>query len=849
MFEKLFGDPNKKYLNKIQPLVDKINKLESEFEHFSNEELKNKTEKFKQKITEYGGQSSVVLEEILPEAFACVREAAKRTLKQRHFDVQLIGGIALHQGKIAEMRTGEGKTLTATLALYLNALSGKGAQLVTVNDYLARRDMVWMGQIYNFLGLSVSCINHEKSFIYDPEYQNNDKDQVRDALGNFEIVENYLKPCSRKEAYSADILYGTNNEFGFDYLRDNMAYEKSQIAQSDLSAGRQGYNYAIIDEVDSILIDEARTPLIISAPDVESADLYKKFSKISPQLKKDIDFKIDEKTRAATLTNEGMDKIEKILGMGNIYEETSIQIVHHVEQALRAEFLFKKDKDYVVKDGEVMIIDEFTGRMMPGRRYSGGLHQALEAKENVIVQKESKTLATITFQNFFRMYKKLAGMTGTALSNAEEFDKVYKLDTIVVPTNNPMIRRDLPDKIYKTEKGKFKAIVEEIKQLHKKGQPVLIGTISIEKNEHLGTLLKREGIKCEILNAKQHEKEGAIVAQAGKLEAVTVATNMAGRGVDIVLGGNPQSTEGAQKTKELGGLHVLGTERHEARRIDNQLRGRSGRQGDPGSTQFFVSLEDELMQRFGADRIKNLMDMLKVPEDQPIENKMISSAIEKAQAKIEGYNFDVRKHVLDYDEVMNKQREAIYGMRKEILFESTDEEIHNKVKELMSEDEYDQYCAKLGKPAVTRHNFEDVGGKQAGPPQSEGLGGDLPENEVGNLEKFVMLRTIDMLWMEHLETMECLRDSVSLRAYGQRDPLVEYKNEGHRLFGHMMNEINNSIVEMLLKVELKPQAGNSMQKTGNRKTVGLPTEASAKVGRNDPCPCGSGKKYKKCHGA
>ena len=761
----------------------------------------------------------------MPEAFAVVREVAKRTLKQRHFDVQLIGGIVLHQGKIAEMKTGEGKTLTATLALYLNALEGKGAQLVTVNDYLARRDMVWMGQIYNFLGLSVSCINHEKSFIYDPAYAKTvagkpelELDAERDELGKFKIVEDYLRPCTRKEAYEADILYGTNNEFGFDYLRDNMAYDKSQIVQKI-------YNYAIVDEVDSILIDEARTPLIISAPDVESADLYKKFSKIVPQLKKDIDFKIDEKMRAATMTNEGMDKIEKVLGIGNIYEETSIQIVHHIEQALRAEFLFKRDKDYVVNNNEVIIIDEFTGRMMPGRRYSGGLHQALEAKENVLVQKESKTMATITFQNYFRMYKKLAGMTGTALSSAEEFDRVYKLDTIVIPTNNPMIRQDLQDQIYKTEQGKFKAIIEEIKQRHKNGQPILIGTISIEKNEYLGALLKREGIKCEILNAKQHEKEGAIIAQAGKLGAVTVATNMAGRGVDIVLGGNPQDIEEAQKIKELGGLHVLGTERHEARRIDNQLRGRSGRQGDSGSTQFFVSLEDELMQRFGADRIKNLMDMLKVPEDQPIKNKMISSAIEKAQAKIEGYNFDIRKHVLEYDEVMNRQREAIYNMRKEILFNSTDEEIHNKVKELMDDEGFKEYGEKI-----------------------KGLSAD----EIGNVEKFVMLRTIDMLWMEHLETMECLRDSVNLRAYGQRDPLVEYKNEGHRLFKQMMNEIDNSIVEMLLKVELKPNNQDTRNKiqTNNNNQI----SKSKHIGRNDPCPCGAthadGRpiKYKHCCG-
>jgi preprotein translocase subunit SecA len=825
MLGKLFGDPNKKYLNKIQSIVDKINKLEFEFEHFSNEALKQKTEEFKNKIKNYGGQSSVILNDILPEAFAVVREVAKRTLKQRHFDVQLIGGIVLHQGKIAEMKTGEGKTLTATLALYLNALEGKGAQLVTVNDYLARRDMVWMGQIYNFLGLSVSCINHEKSFIYDPAYAKTvagkpelELDAERDELGKFKIVEDYLRPCTRKEAYEADILYGTNNEFGFDYLRDNMAYDKSQIVQKI-------YNYAIVDEVDSILIDEARTPLIISAPDVESADLYKKFSKIVPQLKKDIDFKIDEKMRAATMTNEGMDKIEKVLGIGNIYEETSIQIVHHIEQALRAEFLFKRDKDYVVNNNEVIIIDEFTGRMMPGRRYSGGLHQALEAKENVLVQKESKTMATITFQNYFRMYKKLAGMTGTALSSAEEFDRVYKLDTIVIPTNNPMIRQDLQDQIYKTEQGKFKAIIEEIKQRHKNGQPILIGTISIEKNEYLGALLKREGIKCEILNAKQHEKEGAIIAQAGKLGAVTVATNMAGRGVDIVLGGNPQDIEEAQKIKELGGLHVLGTERHEARRIDNQLRGRSGRQGDSGSTQFFVSLEDELMQRFGADRIKNLMDMLKVPEDQPIKNKMISSAIEKAQAKIEGYTFDIRKHVLEYDEVMNRQREAIYNMRKEILFNSTDEEIHNKVKELMDDEGFKEYGEKI-----------------------KGLSAD----EIGNVEKFVMLRTIDMLWMEHLETMECLRDSVNLRAYGQRDPLVEYKNEGHRLFKQMMNEIDNSIVEMLLKVELKPNNQDTRNKiqTNNNNQI----SKSKHIGRNDPCPCGAthadGRpiKYKHCCG-
>jgi preprotein translocase subunit SecA len=818
MFEKLFGDPNKRYLKRIQSLVSRINKLEPEFERFSIEELKNKTQELKKRLPE--DCPPAILDDILPEAFALVREAAKRTLNQRHFDVQLIGGIVLHQGKIAEMKTGEGKTLTATLPMYLNALSGKGAHLVTVNDYLARRDTVWMGQIYYLLGLSTGCIVHDNAFIYDPNYKQiegeglKEADQERDEKGGFKVVQEFLRPCTRKEAYNCDILYGTNNEFGFDYLRDNMAHNKEEMVQRD-------YYYAIVDEVDSILIDEARTPLIISAPDEESADLYKKFAKIVPQFKKDTDYKIDEKTRSATLTNEGMDKVEKTLGVGNIYEEKGIQLVHHLEQALRAEVLFRKDKDYVVKNGEIIIVDDFTGRLMPGRRYSGGLHQALEAKEGVLVQKESKTLATITFQNFFRMYKKLSGMTGTALTSAEEFNRVYGLEVISVPTNKSMVREDLMDKIYKTESGKLRALVEEIKQRHATGQPILIGTISIEKNEHLGALLRREGIQCEILNAKQHEREGAIIAQAGKLGAVTVATNMAGRGVDIVLGGNPEDdSERSRKVREVGGLHIIGTERHEARRIDNQLRGRSGRQGDSGSSQFFVSLEDELMTRFGGERIKNLMDMLKVPEDQPIENKMISKAIESAQSKIEGYNFDIRHHVLEYDQVMNKQREAVYRMRKEILF-GKDEEIFGKIKDLLNDEEFKQYIEKFK---------------------------DFPERDRANLERFVMLRAIDMLWMEHLETMECLRESVSLRAYGQRDPLVEYKNEGRRLFSHILNEINNVIVEMLMKVELKHQAPSSKFQTNsnNQNTKYQIRDTKHKVGRNDPCPCGSGKKYKKC---
>jgi len=791
---KLFGNPNERFLRKLQPIVEKINQLESKFEHFSNEELRAKTNEFKKQI-----QDGKTLDDILPEAFAMVREAAKRTLNQRHYDVQLIGGIVLHQGKIAEMKTGEGKTLAATLPLYLNALSGKGAHLVTVNDYLARRDTVWMGQIYDALGLSAGCINHEASYLYDPSVKVSDvqsTDKERDLLGGFKIVHDYLRPCARKEAYSADITYGTNNEFGFDFLRDNMVYDSSQRTQRD-------FHYAIVDEVDSILIDEARTPLIISAPDMESPKLYEQFARMVPQLREDVDYKVDAKDRAVTLTNEGIDKIEKILGLENIYDAAGVRYVHYLEQSLRAHALFKRDKDYVVRDGEVIIVDEFTGRLMPGRRWSDGLHQAVEAKERVRVREESKTLATITFQNYFRMYEKLSGMTGTALTNAEEFDSVYKLDVVVIPTSKPMIRKNLPDRIYKNEAGKFRAIIKEIKERHEKGQPILVGTISIEKNELLGALLRKEGIHCEILNAKQHEREGAIIAQAGKLGAITVATNMAGRGVDIVLGGNPQDPEQSRRVCEVGGLHVIGTERHEARRIDNQLRGRSGRQGDPGSNQFFVSLEDELMRRFGSDRIKKMMETLGVPEDQPIENRFISNAIEKAQARIEGYNFDIRKHVLEYDDVMNKQREKIYGMRREILAGS-DEEIEKKFKELLSEEELKQ-C----------------------------------EEKIKNFGKFLMLNVIDNFWMAHLDNMSHLRESVGLRAYGQRDPLVEYKNEGHRLFKKLLEDINFAIGETLIKAEFK------------KSPASVPTSSElrrGKVGRNDPCPCGSGKKYKKCHG-
>ncbi len=807
ILNKIFGDANEKYLKKLQPLVDKINSLEPKFEVFSDEELKQKTNEFKKRLVK--GES---LDALLPETFALVREAAKRTLNQRHFDVQLIGGIALHQGKIAEMKTGEGKTLAATLSASLNALTGEGVHIVTVNDYLAKRDTVWMGQIYHALGLSVGCIVHDAAYIYDPNLDEA-TDRERDAKGGFKIVESYLRPVSRKEAYGADITYGTNNEFGFDYLRDNMVYDLSQQVQ-------RGFNYAIIDEVDSILIDEARTPLIISAPDSESTKMYREFARIVPQLKESIDYSVDEKMRAVSLTDEGITKVENILGVENIYEERGIRQVHHLEQALKAHILFKKDQHYVVKEGQIVIVDEFTGRLMPGRRYSDGLHQAIEAKEGVEVQRESRTLASVTFQNYFRLYKKLAGMTGTAATSAEEFYKVYKLEVIIVPTNLPMIRKDLADQVYRTEQGKFKAIIEQIKKKNQKGQPVLVGTVSIEKNEYLGKLLEKEGIPHQILNAKHHEKEGEIIAQAGKIGAVTIATNMAGRGVDIVLGGNPPDQEEAKKVIELGGLHIIGTERHEARRIDNQLRGRAGRQGDPGSSQFFVSLEDDLMRIFGGDKIKSLMKMLKLPEDQPIEAKIVSGAIETAQTKIEGFNFDTRKHLLDYDDVMNKQREIFYRKRKEIL-EKSENSLRTYILELIK------------KSGFSREDYEKK------------------EKEIGlenmrQIERIFCLRTLDIFWIDHLSQMEELRDSVRLRAYGQRDPLIEYKNEGHRIFQEFLLAVENKIVQAIFRAQ--PAAVPLV-----RADTYVDSRPKAKIGRNDPCPCGkinpqTGKpiKYKKC---
>ena len=821
---KIFGDANERYLKSTKPIVEKINSLEPKFERFSDEELKGKIKEFRERIKK--GES---LDSLLPETFALTREAAKRTLNQRHFDVQLIGGIVLHQGKIAQMLTGEGKTLAATLPACLNALPGKGVHIVTVNDYLARRDTVWMGQIYHLLGLSVGCLNHEQAFLYNPDYKKPDeeKERIRDRLGGFRVVQDFLEPCPRKEAYLADITYGTNNEFGFDYLRDNMAYSPTRLVQREL-------NFAILDEIDFILIDEARTPLIISAPDVEASKMYKEFSKIIPFLKAEIDYEVDEERRVVTLTEKGIEKIEKILGVENIYTQAGIDYLHHLEQALRAQAvsvsdgkpLFAKNRDYIVKNGRVIIVDEFTGRLMPGRRWSGGLHQAIEAKEGVEVLPESRTLSTITFQNYFRLYKKLAGMTGTAITSAEEFDKVYGLDVICVPTNKPMIRKDLPDRVYSTESGKFRAIIREIKERHQKGQPLLVGTRSIEKNEYLARLLEKEGIPCQVLNAKNHEKEAQIIAQAGKLGAVTVATNMAGRGVDIILGGNPPDPEEAKKVKELGGLHVIGTERHTAKRIDDQLRGRAGRQGDPGSSQFFLSLEDELLRIFGGDRIervKSLMKKANFPEDQPIESNLVSKAIKAAQAKIEGLHFDARSNLLDYDNVMSRHREAFYRKRREIL---------------------------MAPPEILRDIIVQIWQKQGFKLEDfTRLERQIGKENFLKIAKALALRVLDFYWMRHLEDMEWLRESVKLRAFGHMNPLVEYKTEGYKIFQEMISESELSLVKALSRIKTIEQFAPSPQLSEPKARIvsNRPMRTGEnKPGRNDPCPCGSGKKYKKC---
>jgi preprotein translocase subunit SecA len=823
LLKKIFGDQNSRVLKEIHPIVEKINSLEKEVSLLSNEQLKNKTSEFKERLLK--GET---LDEILPEAFALVREAAKRTLNQRHFDVQLIGGIILHRGNGAEMRTGEGKTLVATLPAYLNALEGKGVHIVTVNDYLSRRDAVWMGQVYSLLGLSVGVINHEASFVYDTNHNNLDSE--RDVTGSFKVVGDFLRPCTRREAYMADITYGTNNEFGFDYLRDNIEYDPARIRQRD-------YHYAVVDEVDSILIDEARTPLIISAPTVESEKLYEKFSGIAEKLQPETDYTIDEKLKAITLTDEGINHAEQMLGVENIYTDKGIKYVHHLETAVRAKALFHLDKEYVVRNGEIIIVDEFTGRLQPGRRWSEGLHQAIEAKEGVPVQKESRTFASITLQNYFRLYKKLAGMTGTAMTSAEEFYKVYGLNIVEVPTNLPTQRNDKNDLIFQTEHGKFTAAARQIKELNKTGRPVLVGTASIEKNELLSKYLQREGIQHQILNAKNHEKEGEIIAQAGKKGAVTIATNMAGRGVDIKLGGNPATTEDCEEVKKLGGLFVLGTERHEARRTDNQLRGRAGRQGDPGETQFYVSLEDTLMRVFASDTIKKMMGRFGIPEDQPIENYLITRSLETAQTKIEGFNFDARKHILEFDDVLNYQRKIVYERRRKILL-GTNEDAQDYLNDLLKDAPED--IAKM----------IDEKKKEAG-----------LDHFIFSFRRIV-LQTIDMFWVDHLEMMDYMRSSVNLRAYGQRDPLTEYKREGLRLFKEMELSIREEILKMIPAIaapltvtfeqpkemkEIHDQAValGAQSKEGEKKLEFVPAKAD-KVGRNDLCPCGSGKKYKHC---
>jgi preprotein translocase subunit SecA len=953
---KIFGDPNQKVINDLKPLVTQVNEFEKNIAALSDRRLFDKSENFKKIIknnlakinpelekikNELAGISSpedreqvkssykilhaTIFEDNLPEILAVIREAIKRTVKQRAFDVQLMSAMVLHQGKISEQKTGEGKTLSSVLSAYINALEGKGVHIITVNDYLAKRDAGWYGTALNMLGLSVGCITHEQAFILDKQYT---ADNVQDERLS------HLRPVARKEAYQADITYGTNNEFGFDYLRDNMVPDLQYMVQRDL-------HFAIVDEVDSILVDEARTPLIISAPAEESTQKYYQFSQLVEKLEESSDYNIDEKMRAATLTEVGIAKMEKWLGLENIYEAGGIETVHHIEQALKAKTLFKKDRDYVIKEGEIIIVDEFTGRLMFGRRYSEGLHQAIEAKENVDIKQESQTMATITFQNYFRLYDKLSGMTGTAATEAEEFHKIYGLEVVVIPTNKPMIRQDKPDSIYKTTLGKYQAIVREVKLRHELGQPLLIGTISIERNELLSQMLEREGIKHNLLNAKNHEKEAQILAQAGKLGAVTVATNMAGRGVDIILSGIPVNPEDQSKVKQLGGLHVLGTERHESRRIDNQLRGRSGRQGDQGSSQFFVSMDDDLMRIFGSDRIKSMMDRLGLPDDMPIENKLISRSIESAQKKVEGHNFDIRKHLVEYDDVINKHREVIYRKRREILDlsllsgnpanseanhlrEKIFELIENEIEQVVSfhtsaDDEHSWNLDEIYEVIDTifpvrledRVRLEDIREKAGDKLRDAEARTDiiqyvvsLANNAYDNLEqkigdkrtvsiveKAVYLRAIDTLWVEHLDLMDHLRKGIGLRGYGQRDPLIEYKKEAYRLFNDLISSIQKNVVYTIFKVSANiqntqksltdrqqvlsappktsdemPQSpyqnmsvaqSNQGQSVPKKDAVGSTRQTIAgnlvsaegkKIGRNDPCPCGSGKKYKNCHG-
>jgi preprotein translocase subunit SecA len=836
LLTKVFGSKNDRELKKLQPTVENINAFEPEIQALSDEQLKAQAVLFRQRLEK--GES---LDDILPEAFATVREASVRTLKMRHFDAQLIGGIVLHQGKIAEMKTGEGKTLAATLPAYLNALSGKGVHIITVNDYLARRDTEWMGNIYNFLGLSVGSILHG------------------------------LDDVERKAAYGADITYGTNNEFGFDYLRDNMKFDLESVVQGEL-------NFAIVDEVDSILVDEARTPLIISGPAEKSTDLYYQVNGIIPRLVKDKDYTIDEKARAAVLTEEGVARAENILQVDNLYDHKNIELLHHINQALKAYALFKRDVDYIVKNGEVIIVDEFTGRLMPGRRYSEGLHQALEAKENVRIENENQTLATVTFQNYFRMYNKLSGMTGTADTEAAEFKKIYNLDVSVIPTNMPMIRNDFPDAIYKTRREKFNAVMDEIEQLHKKGQPVLVGTISIDVSEDLSKKLKKRGIKHTVLNAKNHEKEAEIIAMAGQKGGVTISTNMAGRGTDIVLG---------EGVTDLDGLRIIGTERHESRRIDNQLRGRSGRQGDPGSSRFYLALEDDLLRIFGGERITGIMEKLGMEEGEPIEHNLISRAIENAQAKVEGHNFDIRKQLIEYDDVMNQQREIIYNQRREALMGKS---LKSSIEEMISE-KAEMIADMFADEKVLPEDWDMKGLNEAVYKQfnyrldsfdddtldglnREGLAqliyessleiynqreAVIGEEDFRQLERVVMLQTVDNLWKDHLLSMDHLKEGIGLRGYAQQNPLLIYKKEGFELFQEMISRVKEETLGILFRIQIaesekiddirKPQEQNLTFSSGDAPARKKPVKrVEKKIGRNAPCPCGSGKKYKKCCG-
>ena len=835
VLKKIFGSANERELKKLVPIVDVINSFEPEIRKLSDDQLKAKTAEFRQRL-----ENGEELDDLLAEAFAVVREASDRTLGMRPFDVQLIGGVVLHQGKISEMKTGEGKTLVATMPIYLNALSGKGVHLVTVNDYLAKRDSEWMGQIYKFLGLTVGCIVHG------------------------------LDDLERKQAYNSDITYGTNNEFGFDYLRDNMKFRIEELVQRDL-------HYAIVDEVDSILIDEARTPLIISGPAEKSTELYYRVNRIIPQIKEESHYTKEEKTRSVALTEDGVARVERLLGIENLYDARNMTINHHVQQALRAHVLFKRDVDYIVKDGQVIIVDEFTGRLMPGRRYSEGLHQALEAKEGVKVENENQTLASITFQNYFRMYEKLAGMTGTAETEAAEFAKIYKLDVVVVPTHKEMIRTDFPDCIYRTESEKFRAVAGEIKELHGIKKPVLVGTISITKSEKLSEMLKRSGVPHQVLNAKLHEKEAEIVAKAGQPGAVTISTNMAGRGTDIVLGPG---------VVDVGGLHIIGTERHEARRIDNQLRGRSGRQGDPGSSRFYLSLEDDLMRIFAADRLSGLMQRIGMAEDEPIEHRLISKAIENAQSRVEAHNFSIRKNIIEYDDVMNQQREIIYRQRREALqggnlkpavFDMIDDMIDSIIEQNTAEKSYAEDWNLDGlntemlrifglQPNYTVESLEDMDREalredmlERAQKRYEAREQEFSEPIMRDLENYILLQTVDALWKDHLLNMDYLKEGIGLRSYGQQDPLVAYKREGHEMFQQMIDRVKEETLQKLFHIQIQREeqlqemrAEQEDQPMFYGPAEGSPKQQAVrkdgKVGRNDPCPCGSGKKYKKCHG-